>query len=348
VSNEVYEWDGTNWSNPNPVVKPMPRTGHAMAFDRSRGVTVLYGGVYLPGLSGSIQVGLQDVWDWNGVAWTQRGGAPFGARVDALMAFDPVRQDVLLFGGSNPVPGTVTFNDSWSWNGITWSQRSPATQPTIRQDAAMATDLARARVVLLGGNADPYAWEWNGSDWNRRIITSPSPRRSHCMTWDPGMRRVVVFGGQDTSFNYLGDTWVYRTAWPADVVPFGSGCVGSAGTPSLTNAPYVLPWIGDTMRTRVSQVPAASAGAVFVSSFGAAATVSLAGVGMLGCDLLLPVDVAEFRSATSSQLEWSLAVPNAPALAGVVFRQQAFVVDGPANPLGLTASNAITAMLGLR
>lgn len=348
VSNEVYEWDGSSWSNPNPVVKPTPRGGHAMAFDRSRGVTVLYGGIFLPGLSGSIQIGLQDVWEWDGTSWTPRGVAPFGARSDALMAFDPVRQDVLLFGGSAPFPGTATFNDSWSWNGLAWSQRTPATQPTIRRDAAMTTDLARARVVLLGGNADPNAWEWNGSDWDRRIVISPTPRRSHCMAWDPVLRRVVVFGGQDLASTYLGDTWVYRTASPADVAPFGSGCVGSAGVPSLTNAPYVLPWIGDTMRTRVLHVPAASVGGVFVSSFGAAAPVSLASVGMPGCDLLLPVDVAEFRVATASLLEWSLAVPNAPALVGVVFRQQAFVVDGPANPLGLTASNAITATLGLR
>ncbi|MFY9341756.1 MAG: hypothetical protein WAT39_04660 [Planctomycetota bacterium] len=37
-----------------------------------------------------------------------------------------------------------------------------------------------------------------------------------------------------------------------------------------------------------------------------------------------------------------------PALAAAVFRQQAFVMDLAANPLGLTNSNAITATLGVR
>ncbi len=75
---------------------------------------------------------------------------------------------------------------------------------------------------------------------------------------------------------------------------------------------------------------------------------SLGPVGMPGCDLLVPIDVAELRLAVAGSAEWSVVIPNVPTLAGAVFRQQAFVFDVAANPLGLTNSNAITATLGVR
>jgi hypothetical protein len=69
---------------------------------------------------------------------------------------------------------------------------------------------------------------------------------------------------------------------------------------------------------------------------------------MPGCDLLVPIDFFDLRAAVAGSAEWSVAIPNVPALAGASFGQQAFVRDVPANPLGLTASNAITLTLGVR
>src|SRR5262245_10696323 len=60
-------------------------------------------------------------------------------------------------------------------------------------------------------------------------------------------------------------------------------------------------------------------------------------VGMPGCDLLVPLDLLEFGPAVAGKAEWALAIPNTPALAAAVFRQQAFVFDVNANPLGFAA-----------
>ena len=343
VNNDVWEWNGSNWLQATPVVRPQARSVFAMAFDRARGVTVVFGG-------NSGGQTLQDVWEWNGSAWSQRAATtPMGQREYTSAAFDPVRRNVVLYGGVRPYAGTtLVFNDTWAWDGIAMTQYTPAVPPPYLGQATMVTDLDRQRVILYGGvPADGITREWNGAEWVERAGPSPGPRVGHAMAYDPSLRRTVLFGGT-SSGSYVQDTWIYRTPLPAEVVPFGSGCAGTAGTAVLQAAEYSLPWLGDTMRTVVTAVPPGQPGAVFVSSFGSTQPVPLAALGMPGCDLLVPIDVPEFRPAVAGAAEWSVAIPNVLALAAAVFRQQAFVFDVGVNALGLTNSNAITATLGVR
>ncbi|MEO6593335.1 MAG: hypothetical protein ABIP94_01120, partial [Planctomycetota bacterium] len=109
-----------------------------------------------------------------------------------------------------------------------------------------------------------------------------------------------------------------------------------------------LPWLGDTARHIVSNIVPGGLGALFVSSFTQSAPVSLAAIGMPGCDLLLPVDVAEFRVAVAGAAEWTLQIPNVASLAGMPFYQQAFPFDAAANGFGLVASNGIVVTPGIR
>ncbi|MBI3892210.1 MAG: hypothetical protein HY303_11855 [Candidatus Wallbacteria bacterium] len=43
--------------------------------------------------------------------------------------------------------------------------------------------------------------------WVRRDGAVPAARSGHAMAYDAARGRVVVFGGQDSGGNYLGDTW---------------------------------------------------------------------------------------------------------------------------------------------
>ncbi len=345
---DTWLWNGTVWTSASPAVRPSPRRDGAMAFDRGRGLMVLFGGV-----DGS-ETPLDDTWEWNGSTWQLRALAVRPpARFGSSLAFDPVNGGVLLFGGIGPgAPPATIYADTWSFLGTSWLQRQPATPPAFRDHAGMASDLYRQRVVLVGGSStDPFAWEWNGTQWSVTYQPTPAPRMWFGMSHDPGARRLVVYGGTVWLAGYwysLDDTWIYRTPLPADVVPFGNGCVGTAGTPMLAAVPFAWPWLGDTMRNVVQAIPTGEPGAIFVSSFGSTPPVSLGSFGMPGCDLLVPMDVAEFRVAAASRAEWALAIPNSLALAGVAFRQQAFVFDAAANSGGLTASNAVTVTLGIR
>lgn len=345
---DTWEWNGTSWSSPLLAVMPPARSGHAMAFDRLRGVTVLSGGFVNGGILGMAD----DVWEWNGAVWQQRTPPQsLGPRALAVMAFDPVRQEVLLHGGSVPIAtGTLPRNDTWSWNGVQWQQQFPLTPPPFRFSARAVTDQRRARIVLQGGGTDPFAWEWDGAQWNIVLQASPSGRSDHVMAFDSAAQRVVLWGGLlgVGGSTFLDDTWVYRTPLPASVTAFGSGCAGSAGTPSLANVPYHLPWLGDTVTNRVDHIAPGEIGALFVSSFGSMPPFDLGLLGMTGCDLLVPLDILEFAPANGGAADWSYAVPVSLALAGVAFRQQAFPFDAAANPFGLGASNGVEATFGVR
>jgi cysteine-rich repeat protein len=106
-----------------------------------------------------------------------------------------------------------------------WSDRSPS-PIGAGADIAMAYDAER-RVVVLFGNVEAPAqtWEWNGTNWRRRIPPeSPSGRKDHALAYDPARKRIVLFGGTGGGA-LLGDTWEW------------DGITWTAHTPSTPPAP---------------------------------------------------------------------------------------------------------------
>ena len=54
--------------------------------------------------------------------------------------------DVMMFGG------TGAGNETWQWNGTTWTQLTPNTVPPPRQWHLMVYDPNRSKVVMTGGS----------------------------------------------------------------------------------------------------------------------------------------------------------------------------------------------------
>jgi hypothetical protein len=70
------------------------------------------------------------------------------------MAYDPGLAAVVLFGGS-PGPCCSYNNDTWTWDGVNWTEIYPAnTLPPGRNSAGMAYDTAYQALLLFGGQAD--------------------------------------------------------------------------------------------------------------------------------------------------------------------------------------------------
>lgn len=345
--NEVWEWDGTQWFAGNAPVSPIGRILPAFCYDPDRQVVVMFGGAVGGGVT------LQDTWEWDGSVWQQIAPAVSPpTRYEGLMAFDPTSRRILLHGGRDEQPSIVR-NDTWTYDGVAWTMHQPSTPPPFRSRGAMVTDSNRGRVLLFGGTiADPFSWEWNGSEWSVVAQIGPAVRDLHRMAYDSTRGRVVLHGGNiggPFGFSmFADDTWVYETPLPASVTEFGAGCAGTGSVPTLAAKEYHLPWLGDTATNIVDQVPFGQPGAFFVSSFGSTAPIALGPQGMPGCDLLVSLDVVQFGAANGDTASWSVYVPNTVSLAGVSFRQQAFVVDVGANAFGAVASNGITATLGIR
>jgi hypothetical protein len=133
------------------------------------------------------------------------------------MAYDEGRQRTVL------ACATGQLDQTWEWDGTNWLRRLPAQSPLPpRADAALAYDVARARVVLFGGQrSGAYlndTWEWDGTNWSLRAMTGPAGRAGHGLAYDRARARTVLFGGGDFQTTYA-DTWDWNgTAWTQ---PFG-------------------------------------------------------------------------------------------------------------------------------
>lgn len=142
------------------------------------------------------------------VAWTNRGGIP--GRTNHAMAYDAARGVVVVFGGM-PAGGAL-LDDTWEWDGVTWTRRFPLHAPPPRHGGAMAFDAQRQTCVLVGGygTSGPLGdtWAWDGFDWSLLAAVGPDPRGLHAVAYDSGRGRLVLFGGDRGGGQAnLADTW---------------------------------------------------------------------------------------------------------------------------------------------
>jgi hypothetical protein len=216
--NDTWVWNGAGWQQ-RAVAGPPARIGHAMAYDPRRDRVVLFGGLVYHG-----QAMLGDLWEWDGAQSTwQMVSNPTTApapREGHKMTYDAVHGVVMMFGGNKEGVGLV--DETWTWDGTTWTQRFPTLAPGARTRHGLAFDAARGRVVTFGGRMaagqTDTLFEWDGTQWHS-VIGLPSSiagREGHVMEYDALRARTVAFGGanelstlNDTS-EWDGTTWRAR------------------------------------------------------------------------------------------------------------------------------------------
>lgn len=114
---DTWTWNGTTWTKV-AASGPSARYGASMVYDANTSSWLLFGGVTGNGYA-------FDTWSFNGTTWTNVSvgtpglGAPLG-RAFASMAYHTATTSVVMFGGVN---STVDMNDTWVWNGTTWTKQ---------------------------------------------------------------------------------------------------------------------------------------------------------------------------------------------------------------------------------
>ena len=161
--------------------------------------------------------------------WVQAPATGPSPRQLPRLAFDLARGQTVLFGGYERATSAAAA-DTWTFDGTTWTQRTPANVPPSRDTHAMSYDLTRGVVTMFGGvdsgsfTVRGDTWEWNGVDWTQRATTvTPGPRFGAAMAFDSARGVHVLFGGSSTTA-LLADTWEWNgTVWtprmPATVPP---------------------------------------------------------------------------------------------------------------------------------
>ena len=156
VLGDTWSWTGTDWAALSPSASPSARDGASIADDPVTQQLVLFGGY-----DGTAV--LADTWTWSGSNWTKLSPAmnPSG-RQYASMAYDATTEQMVMFGGWDP-NNPDSFDDTWAWNGATWSPLSPTQSPAGRFAADMCT--ASKGIVLFGGGGMQYfndTWTFQG------------------------------------------------------------------------------------------------------------------------------------------------------------------------------------------
>jgi hypothetical protein len=108
---ETWEWDGNNWSLVSST-GPLYRYEHAMAYDSSHALMVMFGGDYV----NYNRYYLNDTWAWNGrtSTWTFAGSTVSPARSNHAMVFDSQRQLTVVYGGHHyDGSNYVALDDTW-------------------------------------------------------------------------------------------------------------------------------------------------------------------------------------------------------------------------------------------
>lgn len=154
--------------------------------------------------------------------WTEQHSTVHPApRADSAMAYDAANNEIVLFGGQSDNPSSTVLDDTWTWNGTTWTEQHPASSPPARWGATLAYDPTSQVIVLFGGESNSVGapltvfgdtWTWNGTNWTEQHpAISPPPRVQAQMANDPTTGGVLLFGGVSGSHR-LADTW----AWNGD------------------------------------------------------------------------------------------------------------------------------------
>jgi titin len=148
----------------------------------------------------------------------------------AGFAYDPTSAVLVLVGPVATASGEE--DQTWTFDGSTWSQLAPSESPPALSDPCLGYDPATGDLVLFGGfyndvgsaTAQAGTWAWDGTTWSESApVTSPPGLADAAMAFDPQIGLLVMFGGVTGTIgdNVLSDqTWAWDGAnWSQLAVP---------------------------------------------------------------------------------------------------------------------------------
>lgn len=136
------------------------------------------------------------------------------ARTGTSVTYDPSRESVVVFGGYAITPR----NDTWVWDRLGWSERTPALAPDPRYGHDAVFDTIRQRVLVHGGRFDvglgqhyTSTWAWDGTDWQDVTPTAGAipQTSSFVLAFDGARDRLVLL---DTSTSSSPVIWEFDGA----------------------------------------------------------------------------------------------------------------------------------------
>jgi hypothetical protein len=128
-------------------------------------------------------------------------GPPPSPRGEAGVAYDEAHGQMVLFGGRTE--SQYFLDETWTFDGTSWTQMHPKVLPPGRHMAGMAYDAARHQVILVGGMISQNGrqvplndtWTWDGRAWTQQhpANNAPAVQQNMALAYDPTSRMVIAF-----------------------------------------------------------------------------------------------------------------------------------------------------------
>lgn len=217
---ETFSWADGTWTDLNPSEEP-PGVG-SLAYDNATGQLIWFEQNQNPYFDPNIST-----WSWNGTDWGQLSPASSPPLADGAgsLAYDS-SSGQLVFVASY-ASGTTSLQQTWTWDGATWTEQSPAVSPPALSDTSMGYDPVSGDLILFGGfstttsqpSAEAGTWAWDGTTWAQLApATSPPPNADASFADDPATGELLMFGGNqycdsscanptDATWAWNGSTW---------------------------------------------------------------------------------------------------------------------------------------------
>jgi hypothetical protein len=162
----TWAWDGSSWSllGAGPTGDGPPQLGFDPATNQ------------LIAIVGNTDWTSTATWVLDGRYWKRVGGTSGPpARFSAGLAYDPMTRQLVLHGGilSQGAGTRVSVADTWTWDGLTWTEQHPTTNPPPGWDS-LAYDPVSRQLILVNvavvdeGSAptEISMWSWAGTNWH--------------------------------------------------------------------------------------------------------------------------------------------------------------------------------------
>jgi hypothetical protein len=227
--NDTWAYTGTRWVQRFPAHSPSGRTAHMMAYDSTRGRIVLFGGRQGIGTTTGEARGLGDTWIYDNGDWSEivpPQSAP--ARQLGAMAYDPLRDRVVLYGGmsinSDGLTVTQLF-DTWEFDGTTWTKSGdagvePGKEAVQAGRPMLAYDKARNEMILVGVDTElkmhMYRRDTQANAWVEiKPEKMPDCLNDGAMVYQDHTASIIGIGGVcSLTDGFIDKTWEWNgTTW---------------------------------------------------------------------------------------------------------------------------------------
>lgn len=186
--------------------------------------------------------------EWNGTEWKafENLDKKPEARRFAGLAYDETLNKTVYFGGFD---GLNFRDDTWTWNGLAWTEVKTKTEPENRAQMAFWYDPLAKKTLLFSGAGRPNLdsrvaryndmWSFDGTNWTKLSVTAtPGIRFGSQVAVGPDGRTTLFGGlravvdGKNVDQFYDNDLWIWDGAtskWTEVTTTFGPGPRQNAG-----------------------------------------------------------------------------------------------------------------------